>query len=410
MANIYDELKHLVSTQVVGKLAGSLGGNASHVEGAVHQLVPTLLAKFMTKSDSPQVHGLLQDAGKMNLPGVEHMLEGGSAKKPSLGEKFVSAIMGSQESALTSMIASKDGMSSAHAKTLTAGVGGVIAGFLGKRMLQHGGPEHVMHELNGEKNAILAGIPAEMKEKFHLSSDSMHCAAPHHKAAAHKSSSHKATTHHTEHKKKKSLAWLWWLLGLILLAVLLCLIFCKSCKKQEVVVEPVVPEVVVPAEVSDTYVLTLPTGETLTVRKGGMIDKMVAFLQSDEYKNGDEDVMRKHWFEFENVDFKFESSTEFENGDVAIDQVENRLAFLLKYFPDAKLRFGGNADMRGRDGYNQALSVARAETLKKLLVEKGIPEDRVTTRGFGEENAVIPATSTDAERAPDRDFAVRFQK
>ncbi len=404
MANLYDELKHVVSSELVGKLAGKFGGSATHVESAANQLLPTLLAKFMTKSDTPAVHGLLQEAGKLHLPGVEHLLEG-TAKKPSLGEKFLSAVMGSQEGTLHTM-AQKDGLSPTHAKTLTAGVGAVVAGFLGKRMVQHGGAEHVMDELKNEKNSILAHVPAEWKDKFHLSSDTMHCASPH-KAAAHKATSHKATTHHDKPKKKKSLAWLWWLLGLILLALLLCLLFCKGCKKE---VEPVVVPPPPVEVVSDTYDLTLPTGESLTVRKGGMIDKMVVFLRSDEYKNGDEDVMRKHWFEFEDVDFKFDSSTEFENGPTAVNQIENRFAFLLKYFPDTKLRFGGNADHRGREGYNQALSVARAETLKKMLVAKGISEDRITVRGFGEENAVIPATSTDAERAPDRDFAVRFQK
>lgn len=409
MANIYDELKHLVSSDLVGKLAGKLGGNTSHSESAVKSLLPTLLAKFMTKSDSPAVHGVLQDAGKLHLPGVDHLLEGGG-KKPSLGEKFISAVMGSQEGALHTMVEKSSGLSADHAKSLTAGVGAVMAGFLGKRMLQHGNADHVMNELSSEKNSILAAVPAEWRDKFHLTPDTMHCAAPqHHKAAAHSTTHHKATTHHEPpKKKKKSLAWLWWLLGLIVLALLLCLLLGKGCHKK---VEPVVEEVLPPVEVvANTYDLTLPTGESLTIRKGGMLDKMVTFLRSDEYKNGDEDVMRKHWFEFEDVDFKFDSSTEFENGNTAINQVENRLAFLLKYFPDAKLRFGGNADHRGREGYNEALSVARAETLKNLLVAKGIPADRVTTRGFGEENAVIPATATDAERAPDRDFAVRFQK
>ncbi len=383
MAKIYDELKHLVSGGALEKLTSTLGVSNTHAEKSAGQLLPTLLSKFMTKSDSPQLLGLLKDA---------------AGSKKGIGEKFVSAIMGSQESTLNSLVA-KDGVSAPAAKGLTAGLGALVAGFLGKRVLQHGGPKPVMEELASEKNAILADVPAEWKEKFHLSPDTMHCAAPAHKAAA----------HHAAPKKKKKWGWLWWLLGLIVLALLLCLLFCKGCTGCSKKVEAPVEEVVVqPVEPSDTYELTLPSGEKLTVRQGGMIDKMVTFLNSDAYKNGDEDVMRKHWFEFENVDFKFDSSTEFEDG--SIDVVENRLAFLLKYFPDVKIRFGGNADMKGRDGYNQALSVARAETIKKLLVAKGIDENRITTRGFGEENAVIPATETDAERAPDRDFALRFQK
>jgi outer membrane protein OmpA-like peptidoglycan-associated protein len=408
MANLYDELKHVVSAEMVGKLAGKFGGSTTHVESAANQLLPTLLAKFMTKSDTPAVHGLLQDAGKLHLPGVEHLLEG-TAKKPSLGEKFVSTVMGNQEGTLHAM-AQKNGLSPANAKTLTAGIGAVVAGFLGKRIMQHGGCDHVLDELKNEKNTILSHVPAEYKEKLHLSSDSMHCAAPHHRAAAHKAAPQRATMHHETPPKKRSLAWLWWLLGLLLLALLLGLLFGRGCRKP--VVEPVVVPAVVEAvvdSVAATYELALPSGEKLTVTKGGMIDEMVAFLQSDTYKNATDAELNKHWFEFRDVDFKFDSATEFET-PASANQVENRFAFLMKYFPETKIRFGGNADQRGRDGYNQPLSEARAETLKKMLVAKGIAAGRITTLGFSEQNARIPATATEAERAPDRDFAVRFVK
>lgn len=388
MANIYDELKHLASGDMLSKLTGSLGVNHAHAESLTGKLLPTILSKFMTKSDSPSIMGVLKDA---------------ATGKKGMGEKFLSTVMGSQESTLNGLVAGHDGMSAPHAKALTAGIGGLIATFLGKRILQHGSPKHVMDELASEKNAILAGVPAEWKEKFHLSADTMHCAAPAHKASA-------AHAHSAAPKKKSKLGWLWWLLGLIVLALLLCLLLgkgCKGCAKKDIV--PVVAvDTLAKKVVTDTYELTLPTGEKLTVRNGGMIDKMVKFLESDEYKKGTEDTMRKHWFEFEDVDFKYDSSTEFEPG-TSVDQIENRLVFLMKYFPEAQIRFGGDADKKGQKGYNQTLSEARAKTIEKMMIAKGIAPARISTRGFGDENAVIPATATDAERAPDRDFAVRFR-
>lgn len=422
MANIYDELKGLISHDVIGKLAGSMGGNTAHAENAAHQIMPALLAKFMTKSDSPAVHGLLQDAGKLHLPGVDHLLDAGTTKKPSLGEKFVSAIMGSQEGTLHSFI-SKEGLSPTHAKGLTAGVGAVLAGFLGKRMLQHGGAEHVMKELSDQKNSILASVPSELKEKLHLSSDSMHCAAPHHKAAAtHKSAAKSAVTssatRHDAPKKKGGLAWLWWLL----LAILACLLLfwllgkgCTGCRRTKVVETTLTEVVAVPAAVATTAAqtaeqtlgLALPDGKTLSYHKGGMIDKLVEFLKSDTYKNADEAYLQSHWFEFENIDFEYNSSTKFvENAE---ENVHN-IASVLKAFPDAKIRIGGKGDMKGSKGVNFEISKARALTIKNEMVQEGVAAARISTEGFGKELAVIPATATDAERAPDRDFAMRFMK
>jgi OmpA-OmpF porin, OOP family len=48
----------------------------------------------------------------------------------------------------------------------------------------------------------------------------------------------------------------------------------------------------------------------------------------------------------------------------------------------------GHTDSIGTDGYNQALSVRRAEAVKAYLVSKGIESNRVYTEGKGESQAV----------------------
>ena len=48
----------------------------------------------------------------------------------------------------------------------------------------------------------------------------------------------------------------------------------------------------------------------------------------------------------------------------------------------------GHTDSDGSDAYNQKLSVARAESVKKYLVSKGIETNRVYTEGKGEKQPV----------------------
>ncbi|HEY0708814.1 MAG TPA: OmpA family protein [Polyangia bacterium] len=48
-----------------------------------------------------------------------------------------------------------------------------------------------------------------------------------------------------------------------------------------------------------------------------------------------------------------------------------------------RLDVEGHADERGSDAYNQWLSEERASRVRKVLVELGLPADKITARGFG---------------------------
>ena len=61
----------------------------------------------------------------------------------------------------------------------------------------------------------------------------------------------------------------------------------------------------------------------------------------------------------------------------------------------------GHTDAVGADGYNQKLSVARAESVKAYLLSKGIEKSRVYTEGKGEANPVAD-NKTAAGRAKNR--------
>lgn len=58
---------------------------------------------------------------------------------------------------------------------------------------------------------------------------------------------------------------------------------------------------------------------------------------------------------------------------------------LLEEYPDMVIELSSHTDSRGISSYNKDLSLRRAESAKRWLIERGILEDRIKTVGYGEE-------------------------
>jgi outer membrane protein OmpA-like peptidoglycan-associated protein len=61
----------------------------------------------------------------------------------------------------------------------------------------------------------------------------------------------------------------------------------------------------------------------------------------------------------------------------------------------------GHTDTVGARRYNDRLSLARAERLREILIERGIPADRIQARGRGERELLVP-TGDDVREARNR--------
>jgi outer membrane protein OmpA-like peptidoglycan-associated protein len=99
----------------------------------------------------------------------------------------------------------------------------------------------------------------------------------------------------------------------------------------------------------------------------------------------------------------------FRTEDSAIDTAdERRLAELASFIAPVDgtvIRLDGHADVRGTEKYNDALSVARAESVRDTLVRAGMPAERIVVTGEGSADAA--ATDQDADgMALDRHVAV----
>ena len=78
-----------------------------------------------------------------------------------------------------------------------------------------------------------------------------------------------------------------------------------------------------------------------------------------------------------------------------------RLAKVLTAFGKVKLKIEGHTDNMGDPGDNKKKSLERATAVKDALVEAGVPADRITVEGAGQEHP-IAANDTEEGRAANR--------
>ncbi len=80
----------------------------------------------------------------------------------------------------------------------------------------------------------------------------------------------------------------------------------------------------------------------------------------------------------------------------------------LTFKPDAHLILTGHADVRGSVEYNQALSDRRVARTKQFLVEQGVSEASIETRGVGKDEELTPDQVKElVEQSPDLSDAER---
>ena len=91
------------------------------------------------------------------------------------------------------------------------------------------------------------------------------------------------------------------------------------------------------------------------------------------------------------VNFEFDQSTLTVNARTILDAVASELAV----YDELRVELAGHTDARGSEAYNQTLSQARAEAVKRYLVGKGIAADRMQAVGYGESKPVADNNTED---------------
>ncbi len=107
-------------------------------------------------------------------------------------------------------------------------------------------------------------------------------------------------------------------------------------------------------------------------------------------------------FELSMVHFRFDRSDLTQGGRDTLMTIANT----LKQRPTVNVDVVGHTDWIGTNAYNMKLSQARAETVRRFLVEQGIAESRIMVKWRGEEEPIADNNST-AGRAQNRRTEVK---
>ncbi len=102
-----------------------------------------------------------------------------------------------------------------------------------------------------------------------------------------------------------------------------------------------------------------------------------------------------------NVLFGFDSS----NLSAAAKTNLDKLVKVLNVYPDTDIEVQGHTDSKGSQSYNQSLSEERAGVVSANLFNKGISNNRIRTKGFGEN---LPKYDNDTENGRSQNRRVEF--
>jgi OOP family OmpA-OmpF porin len=99
----------------------------------------------------------------------------------------------------------------------------------------------------------------------------------------------------------------------------------------------------------------------------------------------------------DNVYYDFNKATLQKTSFASLD----KLVILLNENPALQIELNSHTDSKGDDAYNQKLSDARAKTVVKYLIGKGIDKTRLMSKGFGETIPVADNNNADGTDNPE---------
>ena len=100
----------------------------------------------------------------------------------------------------------------------------------------------------------------------------------------------------------------------------------------------------------------------------------------------------------ENGEIHIFGKVQFDTGSANVSKKSEPLlddmAKVLKGHPEFKsVEIGGHTDDTGPKEVNEKLSLERAEAVKKALIKRGVPENRLKTKGYGPSDPISPNTT-----------------
>ena len=414
-SSLLDSLMSMAGPQIMGALASRLGEPENKVQDGLKSAAVTLLASVAGKSTDTgfisQIFSLVTGTGSSgilgNLAGLASSGPSGAAAE--LGQRFLGTVLGSQQSAVTSAIASAAGLKNSSAQGLLGMAAPMILGLLGQKVSSGGlNPASFASMLGGEAGALKALLPAGF--------GALLPSLPNVGAMA---SSAVSKLPELEAPSTTN-----WALPLILGGLALAgawFFLGREAPKVDVpdahkmatdaagAVKDAAKEATAGAAsmansawaaLGEFFKRKLPNGIELSIPQLGVENKLIGFIE-----DAAKPVDKTTWFDFDRLLFDTGKATLKPESQ---EQLKN-VAEILKAFPGVHIKVGGYTDNVGDKAANQALSAARAASVAGELVLLGVDKARLESEGYGDQHPVAD-NATEEGRAKNRRVSMRVTK
>jgi OmpA-OmpF porin, OOP family len=399
MSTLMESVKSYLTSELIGKVAGTLGESENGISKASTGLVASILGGLLNKSGDSgimnTVFSLLKDGKSTSVLGDLGALigQGNLAHNDpkDISGKFIGALFGNKVPDLINGVSSFAGIKNSSVSSLLGMIGPLVMGVLGKKIASGGlNLSSLTSLLSSEKSSITSLIPSGLGSALGLSSLM---------GSGQKSSSYQ------EQKSSGTPGWLWPLL--LALGAIVAFMMWKGCNKPKMPEVPVVNIDSIAQKAGDAvedaatvvtgYMHKLKSGFEIKGNTDGIENSLISFIESDKV------VDKTTWFNFDRLTFK--TGSDELDMDLSKDQLNNMYE-ILKEFSTLKLKIGGYTDNTGKEEANMKLSQRRADAVVTALTAMGIDKARLEPEGYGSHHPVA-SNDTEEGRAQNRRIAVR---
>ncbi|HEY9228572.1 MAG TPA: OmpA family protein [Gemmatimonadaceae bacterium] len=396
--SLIDSLKGVASPELAARLATSLGEPTQNVATGLSGGMSAMLLGILNKSNDSgamqqifsSVTNSANDGRVLDDPSA---LVGSPANSPiaSLGRQFQTSIFGSRAAAANDVLARHSGMRLGSIASLMQLASPLLLAVLGKRTresnlnldsftrlftderdsIQHAAPPGLQAALGTEQRA---GEPERVYETVERDTYVREPAR---------------STYAKEPEPTRGNRWLW---PTVAAVAALALLWGVSRRREPemayrdttrvsggevapVIVAPTPPNTTTTPSTTTPPMAGAPAGKiqlrggrTLDVAEGSSEARLVGVLTNPAASPED-----TTWFAFDQIQFEPNSAKPRPESSAQID----RIAEILKAYPNATVRIAGFSDNTGDMAANRKLSKERADAARMLIVKKGVPSSHI---------------------------------
>ena len=353
--SLLTDLFNTIDTRRVGELAGALGESDQSISHGMQTAAGTILAGIATKCGIP---GMLQrildlvptGTGEASATQLSSAITDPNSPLMSAGKRMLSTVFGQSEGQLTQALGAETGLPAGKTLSLLSMAGPMVASFLGNWAKDRGMSMAGLGSLlQHEAPAIRAALPTRIANLVGPIGRETVTASP-------------VVTQTVAHGS----SWPRWVIPVLLLALIPTLWLIRHARK---------PVVEVPQPVTGTANRSVPEAARTMPNLPG------------------------------NLELHFRSGS-MELQPVGEAQLKE-FAAALAPIPSANVAVNAYTDNVGRETANMRLSQERADAIKGELIRMGIPGNRITATGFGDQNPVAD-NATAAGREANRRVSVEI--